>query len=118
MNDKNKLILYVSLIWILIGVVMFVLIINYTQKQKTLQGGLRIDKEYIKSVSGQEAYVNDVYITTMVNFADKCGGNQSFYRFSDSKGRLHGLTLWCKRNFESFTFFYSDKWRKDNYGAR
>ena len=116
MNDKNKLILNVSLIWVLIIIVLGVLTSNdYLQNN---QKGLRIDKEYIRSITGQEAYVNDVYVTTMINFADKCGGNQSFYRFSDNKGRLHGVTLWCRHNLQSFTFYYSDKWRIENYGKK
>lgn len=78
-------------------------------------GGLRINSSYLKSVSGREAFVNDVYVTAMVNFADECEGNQSFFRHSDLKGRLQGVTLWCRHNQQAFTFFYSDKWRSDVY---
>lgn len=100
---------------LLVGMLLIILYFGVKEKE---QSGLRINNTYIKSISGQEAYVNDVYVTTMVNFADKCGGNQSFYRFSDNKGRLYGITLWCKHNQQSFTFFYSDKWRENQYGKK
>ena len=78
--------------------------------------GLRIDNTYIKSVRGQEAYVNDVYVTTMVNFVDYCNSTSTLHRFSDFKGRLFGVTLWCRDSSKSFTFFYSDEWRVKQYG--
>jgi len=80
------------------------------------QQGLRIDKNYIKSVSGQEAYVNDVYVTSMINFVDYCGSTTTLHRFNDFQGRVYGITLWCRNNSKSFTFFYSDEWRIKQYG--
>ena len=114
MNKKDKLILCVSLILVFI-IMLYFIIGEYLQNN---QKGLRIDKEYIKSVTGQEAFVNDVYVTMMTNFVDKCGKNNTLRRFNDIKGNLYGITLWCKDTQEKFTFFYSDKWRQEQYGKK
>ena len=90
-----------------------VLIVNFFI-DGTSSNGLRIDKNYIKAVTPCQAEVNDVYLSKMIDFADECKGNQSFYRAVDLRGNLYGLALWCKHSHKAFTFYYSDKWRKEN----
>ena len=78
--------------------------------------GLRIDNTYIKAVKPCEINVNDIYVNNMVDFVDTCSNVVVLKKFVDVRGRLHGITLWCSANSTSFTFFYSDKWRKEYYG--
>lgn len=77
--------------------------------------GLRIDKAYIKAIEPCKAELNDVYVSKMIEFADECKGTQQFFRFINSRNQLFGVTLWCKNISKSFTFYYSDKWRQENY---
>ena len=117
---KGKTPFMKCLIKFVYGLLVVLIIVGITNSILSLpikeDNGLRINDNYIKSVSGQEAYVNDVYVTTMVNFVDYCNSTSTLHRFSDFKGRLYGITLWCKNSSKAFTFFYSDKWRIEQYG--
>ena len=105
--------MYLLLYVVILALIILMVVVILSPKSSH---GLRINDNYIKSVSGQEAYVNDVYVTTMVNFVDYCNSTSTLHRFSDFKGRLYGITLWCKNSSKAFTFFYSDKWRIEQYG--
>lgn len=102
-----KIIGIISAIWIVVFILLSIARIDNA-------GGIKFNDVYIEKATQKEAFVNDIYVTSMIQFADKCQGYQSFFRNVDLKGNLKGVSLWCANTSKSFTFYYSDKWRLEN----
>ena len=96
---------------LIVSVIVVIFNLSYNPAN-ALSSGLRINQSYIKVIEPCKAELNDFYISTMIEFATKCNKNQTFYELVDSQNKPIGVVLWCKSTEESFTFYYSDKWRQ------
>ena len=115
-DNRSELIGFIC--GILIGAILFYVgTLVWVQEEKDA-GGIKIDNAYISSVTEKERKVNDLYVTTLINFADVCGNNSKVLRTNDFKNRVNGVTLYCKNDNSTFTFWYSDKWRYEQYGKK